>query len=85
VDIANDPALDPCPAPRGEFSEDVRSDLKPGEYRLRQLIRHGWDIIMSGDRDYPKRFKRAALAGEVDGVRWLQEDPDGTQVYRLES
>ena len=38
---------------------------------------------MSLDRDYPKRFKRAALAGEVDGVLWLREDSHGVQVYQL--
>ena len=83
VDIADDPAFAPTSTLRREFSEDVRSDLKPGEYRLRELVHDVWDIIRSPDRDYPKRFKRAALAGEVDRVRWLREDPDGTQVYQL--
>jgi hypothetical protein len=83
VDIADDPALDPFPAMKNEFSEDLRSDLEPGEYRLRQLIRHGWDIIMSLDPDFPRRFKRAALAGQIDGVLWLREDSHGVQVYQL--
>ena len=83
VDIADDPALGPSPTPRGEFSEDVCADLQPGEYRLRELLHNVWDIIMSLDRDYPKRFKRAALAGEIDRVRWLREDTDGTQMYQL--
>jgi len=83
VDIADDPAFAPTSTPRGEFSEDVCSDLNPGEYGLRELLHGGWDIIMSLDRDYPKRFKRAALAGEVDGVLWLREDSHGVQVYQL--
>ena len=83
VDIADDPAFAPTSTLRREFSEDVRSDLKPGEYRLRELLHGGWDIIMSLDRDYPKRFKRAALAGEVEGVLWLREDSHGVQVYQL--
>ena len=83
VDIADDPACDPSPTPRRGFSEDVCSDVKPGEYRLRDLLHTVWDIIMSLDRDYPKRFKRAAMAGEVDGVRWLREDSHGVQVYQL--
>ena len=76
-------ALNRSPTPRGEFSEDVCSDVQPGEYRLRELLHTVWDIIMSFDRDYPKRFKRAALAGEVDGVLWLREDSYGVQVYQL--
>jgi hypothetical protein len=83
VDIADDPALDPSPTVRREFSDDVCSDLKPGEYRLRELLHTVWDIIMSFDRDYPKRFKGAALAGEVDDVLWLGEDFHGVQVYQL--
>ena len=83
VDIADDPAWDPSPTLRREFSEDVCSDLKPGEYRLRELLHDVWDIIMSLDPDYPKRFKRAALAGEVEGVLWLREDSHGVQVYQL--
>ena len=79
----DDTASGPYTTPKHEFSEDVCSDLKPGEYRLRELVHDVWDIIRSLDRDYPKRFKRAALAGEVDRVRWLREDSDGTQVYQL--
>ena len=83
VDLDDDAASSPYTTPKHEFSDDVCSDLNPGEYRLRQLVHDLWDIIRSLDPDYAKRFKRAALAGEVDRVRWLREDPDGTQVCQL--
>jgi hypothetical protein len=82
-DLMDDAASGPCTTPRHGFSADVRADLKPGEYRLRELVHDVCDIIMSLDRDYPKRFKQAALASKIDGVRWLREDSHGVQVYQL--
>ena len=83
VDPVDDIAGGPYSLPRPEFADAVCSDLKPGEYRLHELVHDIWDIISSLDSDYEKRFKSAALAGEVDRVRWLREDPDGMQVYQL--
>ena len=69
--------------PSWKFSDQVSFDLSPGEYRVRELVHYVWDIVMSFDRNYPKRFKRAVLAEEVPGVRWLREDTHRTQVYEL--
>ena len=66
-----------------QFSNDVSPDLKPGEYQLNELIHYVWDIVMSLEPNYAKRFKKAAMAGQVRGVRWLGQSPDGRDLYEL--
>ena len=68
---------------KSQFSNDVCPDLKPGEYQLHELVHDVWDIVMSLEPRYAKRFKRAALAGQVRRVRWQRQDSQGRQVYLL--